>query len=82
MDELRKRGGPVRDLLEYVDALHDDETQLATLADALKPLASKLPREVLEGDEGLDLTPQGLRRFLEDSRRLLLTELLAGGHGE
>ena len=83
VDELRKRGGPVRDLLEFVDALHGDEDALNALAEALKPLASRLPREVLEGEEGLDLSgPAGLRRFLDDSRHLLLTELLAGGADE
>jgi DNA repair exonuclease SbcCD nuclease subunit len=70
---LRERNDPVGALLRALDALRNDEAELATLAEELGELKRKLPRELLDGPDGARLGDAGgVRGLLDDIEGLLL----------
>jgi exonuclease SbcD len=77
---LRARSDPVGALLNTLDHLRTDETELANLALELGELKRKLPRELLDGPDGVRLSePAGLRTLLDDIEGLLLPLLAEEG---
>jgi exonuclease SbcD len=72
--------GPLAELLDLFAELRDDDNALLQLARDLEPLASKLPRELREAAEPLELTdPAWLRRMLAQAQPMLLSRLMKGG---
>jgi exonuclease SbcD len=55
----------------------EQDSTLAELAEALRPLALKLPAEIRSGPDGIDPTdPQTIRRLLEEAQEMLPGYLL------
>lgn len=80
LDGLLKREDAIGGLLRSFHNLEQDDEALMELADLFTDLQVKLPSELREGDEPLDLkSPTLLRGVLADARDLLLTRLLNGG---
>jgi exonuclease SbcD len=72
--------GPLAELLDLFAELRDDDDELHQLARELEPLAAKLPRELREGTDPLDLAdPVWLRRILSQAQPMLLSRLTKGG---
>ena len=68
---------------DWVLVLGDDDEALLAHAEALADLASKLPREAREGDDGIRLDdPEFLREAMGDVTQLLVPRLLGGSGGE
>jgi len=83
LDALRERDSAVGDLLRYLGEVAGDEDELGGLAKELTDLKAKLPAELTDGPDGLDLdSPAAIRAAIEDVERLLLPRLLAGGADE
>jgi hypothetical protein len=79
-DASQLADGPLGDLLEYLSEIKSDEQALARLKDELADLCKKLPPELREGPDAVDLeTPAGLSRLLDDAGQLLVGRLLARG---
>ena len=75
LEALRDRQDPVGGLLRSVDELKT--TDMGSLAPVFHDLLQKLPGEVREGTEGLDLTDADtLRSLLEDAEQLLAPRLV------
>lgn len=75
-DSLRPAEGALGELLTMLDELHADETQLSQLATELVDLKRKLPAELVEGPDALDLdSPAQLRAALDGVRQLLVQRL-------
>lgn len=71
--ELGLGSTPLDDLLRYTRALPDNPDQLKSLAQCLETLDRKLPLELRQGPEGLDLqNPQTLAALVPQAESLLL----------
>lgn len=76
-EEMSGRRDAVGDLLRFTSEIGSDSRLLASLADELAPLRSRLPAELFQGIDPLDLQgPDGLRRLVEEARQLLVHRLL------
>lgn len=83
MKSLERAGGPVAEMLRYLDEVQADPSRLRELAGVLDELDKKLPREVREGDEGLLLDDeQWLAGILGQVRPMLIRRLLSKGEAE
>ena len=83
MKSLETAGGPVAEMLRYLDEVQADPSRLRELAGVLDELGKKLPREVREGDEGLLLhDEQWLAGILGQVRPMLIRRLLSKGEAE
>ncbi len=68
---------PIGELLRLIKKIESDPLQLAELSNGLSNLRNKLPRELFQGDEKIDLeSADGIRKILKESRKLLLSRLL------
>ena len=73
-------GGPIDELLQYLDDLSGDPEQLAGLAKDLEDLAKKLPRELREDGEIVSSDdPVRMAHILVQVRSLLLHRLMKRG---
>jgi len=72
---LRLRDDPVGQLAGALFRLRDDPEGLLALSAELDELKAKLPHELAEGPEPLDLGPTTVRALLDDVERLLLSRL-------
>lgn len=78
--EEHPKSGPIGELLDVIDAIDADDEKLSELAESLADLHSKLPRELRDGEDAIDLlSPANLRVTVREVRELLLHGLL---HGE
>jgi exonuclease SbcD len=69
--------GPLGELLNYLGELQADDEKLAEAGGELADLRRKLPFELREGEDRLDLdSPDGLRVLLEQVRQLLVGRLV------
>ena len=76
-ETLRGRQDPVGGLLRSIDELKT--TDVRSLGSVFQDLLQKLPGEVREGAECLDLTdPDTLTSLLEEAEQLLVPRLLGG----
>ena len=76
---LRERQDPLGGLLRSIDAIRDDAVALDEIAAVLADVVHKLPAEVRDEPDGLDLTkPETLRQLLEEVEHLLVPELIDG----
>ena len=83
MKSLEPAGGPVAEMLRYLDEVQADPSRLRELAGVLDELGKKLPREVREGDEGLLLhDEQWLAGILGQVRPMLIRRLMSKGEAE
>ncbi|MFH0845061.1 MAG: DNA repair exonuclease [Pseudomonadota bacterium] len=74
---LRSASGPVYELIEYIEELRSDPDQLKVLAQVLGDLMTRLPRELREGEEGIQPNDsKWLTGVLEKVRPMLLCRLL------
>lgn len=77
---LRSRSDPVGALLRTLDTLRHDEAELDGLAEELKDLRRRLPRELLEGPDGARIgTTQGVASLLDEIEGLLVPLLAEEG---
>ncbi|MCZ6792624.1 MAG: DNA repair exonuclease [Planctomycetota bacterium] len=82
LGELSRADEALGGLLSSIDEAAASDDGLRELAASLEPLRRKLPVEVLEGDDSLDLeSPAALREVLDDVRQLLVSRLLGAGGG-
>jgi len=80
LDELAGRADPIGDLIRFARDASADPGQLASLAGELADLRSKLPAELREGGDALDLeNPEAIRDLLDAARHLLIPRLLSQG---
>ena len=71
--------GPIGELLAYLDEARGSEEELRRLGDELRELRRKLPENLREGADAIDLESAGrLRELLDDVRPLLLHGLTGG----
>jgi exonuclease SbcD len=74
---LESAGGPVGELIRYLDELQNDPESLASLGEVLAEFRKRLPREITEGDEAI--APQEtawMRELLGTVRPMLVRRLL------
>lgn len=77
LDELMSRDDAVGELMRSLNALDRDSAALGELTGLFDEVHVKLPTELREGDEPLDLKdPDSLRLMLGDVRQILLSHLL------
>lgn len=79
MDEevMESDGGPVAELIQCINEFASEPELLKTLGISLADLATKLPRELREGPEGITLdNHEWLAEILEQVRPMLLSRLL------
>ena len=77
LEALRDRDDPVGGLLRSIDELKTKDP--ASLASVFEDLLQKLPGEVREGTDGLDLADgDTLRNLLEEAEQLLVPRLVSG----
>lgn len=71
--------GPVGELLGLLDDLKSDPDRLQALVEPLSDLMKKLPRELKDGPDGIDLQREWLADMLDRVRPMLLSRLLSKG---
>lgn len=75
--DVNLTSGPIGELLDYIDELMRDEDKLVDLGGELNDLKRKLPAELKEGQDPLDLdSPASLRQVLGGVKELLVGRLL------
>jgi exonuclease SbcD len=74
VEQLRKGGDLLGDLLRHVSETSKDDGQLTELAGTFQPLVDKAARELNEAEVGLDDADQ-LRRWLKQAEALLVSRL-------
>ena len=78
LEALRDRNDPVGGLLRSIDELRTKDP--GCLASVFDDLLQKLPGEVREGADGLDLSDRDtLRNLLDEAEQLLVPRLVGGG---
>ena len=71
--------GPLEELIRYLDELPNDSASLTKLSDEVKDLARKLPAEITQSPDGLQLTDQEwIREIVKDNKPMLLERLKSG----
>ena len=72
----REISGPIAELMNYLDDLPKDDALLQKLMEELKDLTRKLPREVQQAPDGLQLTElDQIREIVREVKPMLLEEL-------
>jgi hypothetical protein len=80
---LESAGGPIAELIRYMDDIHEDPDLLRTLGDALEDIRKKLPGDVMEGENRIAPDdPEWLARMLAEIRPMLVRRLLNRGDAE
>lgn len=79
LDAVARRDDAVGQLVGSIRRIAASDDELHDLGRALEELCAKLPREALEGEDGLRLDdPSTLRAALEDVERFLIPRLVGG----
>jgi exonuclease SbcD len=77
IQSLKTASGPVGELLRYIDEIAADPDRLKVLSGVLEDLERKLPRELKEGSDVLDLSDPGwITEILDQVRPILVRRLL------
>lgn len=80
LDEISRRRDPAGDLMRFMGEIVSDDESLASLSEEFAPLKSKLPPDIFQGEDAIDLqSPDRLRSLVEEARQLLISRLLAKG---
>ncbi len=80
IEALRERRDPLGGLLRSIDAIRDDVAALEEVAAVLEEVVRKLPPEVRDGPDGLDLSkPDTLLELLDEVEQLVVPELADAG---
>jgi exonuclease SbcD len=80
LKKLAASDSPVGHLLRFMNEMESDPLELSGLAEMLSNLKSRLPFELRQGEDAVDLeSPEQMRAILTEARRLLLPHLLAKG---
>jgi exonuclease SbcD len=78
--KLAKSKSPIGELLRLINKIGSNPKRLSELSNGLSSLKDKLPGELLQGDEKIDLeSAVGIRGILAEARDLLLSRLLQKG---
>jgi DNA repair protein SbcD/Mre11 len=77
LDDARSADGPVGELARWIDQLKSDPETLARLVGSeLTDLYKKLPAELTEGPDALDLQrPEAMQGLLDQVRQMLVSQL-------
>lgn len=68
--------GPVGELVHYLDQLADDEAAMRELSEEFKDLARKLPAEMMDGPDGIQLDRiEWLKEMVKELKPMLLDKL-------
>ena len=82
LEEALKRTDALGDLLRFIDGLDATDEVLAPLRDEMHAFRAKLPAEIFQGPDAIDLlTPEKVRETLEEAKHLLIPRLLSLGGG-
>jgi len=74
---LKAKTGPVAELLGYLDEVRSSPEQIKTLGESLDELKKRLPRELTESVEGIDLeNAEWILEMLDQVQPMLLQQLL------
>jgi hypothetical protein len=77
INKLAISKSPIGELLRLIHKIESNSHQLLELSNGLSNLKDKLPRELFQGDEKIDLESEdGIRGILKEARKLLLSHLL------
>jgi hypothetical protein len=78
LDRAQAVGGPIAELIRFVQEARSDPALLASLGEHVAPLKDKLPPELREGPDsmGLDVS-DNLREALDHAEEMLIRRLLA-----
>jgi DNA repair exonuclease SbcCD nuclease subunit len=77
---VRSKEGPVGELNRCLDSLESDPTELLSLGKTLEELANKTPRELKEGEDGINPEdPHWVAEMIRHVRPMLLRRLLRKG---
>jgi len=78
IEKLLQSDSPVGHLLSLIRKIESDPEQLSNLSEGLSNLKSRLPIELRQGAEAMDLeSPEQLKVILADAMQILLPHLLA-----
>jgi DNA repair exonuclease SbcCD nuclease subunit len=78
IEKLCQSDSPVGHLLKLMHNIESDPQQLSKLSEGLSNLKSRLPIELRQGEEAIDLeSPEKLKGILADAMQILLPHLLA-----
>jgi DNA repair exonuclease SbcCD nuclease subunit len=77
LDDARAAGGPLGELVQWIDELKSDPLAVEQLLGGeLAELRKKLPHELIEGPDALDLgQSEAMGELLDEVRQMLLDEL-------
>ncbi|MBN1931734.1 MAG: DNA repair exonuclease [Desulfobacterales bacterium] len=82
-DMKKVEDGPVGELLKLLEEARSDSIRLKMLCEPLQDLLRKLPREIKNNADGMDLNEmQGLEDILDQVREMLLCRLMSKGNAE
>jgi DNA repair exonuclease SbcCD nuclease subunit len=82
LEEALKRTDALGDLLRFIDGLDATDEVLTPLRDEMHAFRAKLPAEIFQGPDAIDLlTPEKVRETLEEAKHLLIPRLLSLGGG-
>ena len=80
MKKLAVGDSPVGHLLRFMNEMESDPLELSGLAKMLSNLKSRLPYELRQGEDAVDLdSPKQMRAIAPEARQLLLPHLLSKG---
>ncbi len=80
--KVLSRNDPFSDLLRYISGVEKIDELPQSFIDDLMQLKSKLPRELLSGEEAISLdSPEFIRDIIKDAKQLLISRLLSRGDG-
>jgi hypothetical protein len=75
--------GPLSELCEFVQEMKHDEQAVGKLVEELSPLRTRLPAELTEGADSLELDqPDRIRRLLDDATQVLIQRIQNQGTGQ
>lgn len=74
--ERASGSGPLAELLQYVESLRDDDSRLAALVERFADLHAKLPVDLREGADRLQLDTETIKDLLRGTPSILLPRLL------
>lgn len=78
LEKLTSSDSPVGDLLRYINKIETDPKVLSELAEVLSALKSRLPIELRQGEEAIDLeNPERLKEMIRDAKQVLLPHMIA-----
>ena len=80
LEDIMKNESPLGELLRFIQAIESPDQLPSSLMDDYKLLKGKLPADIIQGENALDIeSPEKLREIIGDVKQLLTARLLSGG---